>query len=192
MSASWDGAVFDRLYAQTPDPWDFAASPYEQAKYDATLAALGERRFGAVLEVGCSIGVLTRRLSARADSVLAIDGAQAALDQAAARCGGMGGVAFRRAMVPQDFPCGMFDLMVFSEVLYFLDAADVSRTAALASDHLAPGGIIILVNWTGETDTPTTGDEASVLFQAAATGLQTMSHRRAERYRIDVLMSQAK
>jgi SAM-dependent methyltransferase len=189
MSASWDGAVFDRLYAQSPDPWDFAASPYEQAKYDATLAVLGERRFNAVLEVGCSIGVLTRRLATRADSVLAIDVAQAALDQAAARCAGMGGVTFRRAMVPRDFPSGHFDLILFSEVLYFLNAADVSRTAALASDHLAPGGIIVLVNWTGETNTPTTGDDAAALFEAAAAPLQINASLRADTYRIDVFGS---
>ncbi len=186
MSTSWDGAVFDRLYARTPDPWDFAASPYEQAKYDATLAVLGERRFGTALEVGCSIGVLTRRLAARADHVLAIDVAQAALDQAAARCRDMAGAEFRRTLVPRDFPAGEFDLILFSEVLYFLDAADVSRTAALAVDRLAPGGLIVLVNWTGETNTPTTGDRAADLFAAAANGLQRTSTLRAETYRIDV------
>jgi len=187
MSASWDAAVFDRLYAQSPDPWDFEASPYERAKYDATLAALGPRRFACALEAGCSIGVLTRRLAARVEQLLALDGAQAALDQAAARCRDMPWVTFRRAMLPGEFPDGMFDFILFSELLYFLDAADVARTAALAQNHLAPGGLIVLVNFTGETDTPTTGDEAASLFHAAADWLQPTAHTRHENYRIDVL-----
>lgn len=187
MTASWDAAVFDRIYAHSPDPWDFEASPYERAKYDATLAALGARRFASVLEAGCSIGVLTRRLAAHADHVLAIDAAQAALDRAAARCRDMPWVAFRRAMLPTEFPDGIFDLMLFSEVLYFLDAADVARTAALAQDHLAPGGLIVLVNFTGETDTPTTGDEAATLFQTAAPRLCATARERQATYRIDVL-----
>jgi SAM-dependent methyltransferase len=187
MTGSWDAAVFDRIYARAPDPWDFAGSAYEQAKYDATLGALGARRFASVLEVGCSIGVLTRRLAARADRLLALDVAQAALDRAAARCCDMPWIEFRRAMVPAEFPPGMFDLILFSEVLYFLDSADVSRTALLAQDRLAPGGLIVLVNWTGETDTPTTGEQAVALFQAAADRLRVAASVRSESYRIEVL-----
>jgi hypothetical protein len=33
MSLSWDAAVFDRLYAQSDDPWNFSGSAYEKAKY---------------------------------------------------------------------------------------------------------------------------------------------------------------
>ena len=75
-------AFFDDLYAADPDPWKFASSPYEAAKYDATIEALQGRRFTSALEIGCSIGVLTDRLSAHCDTLLAIDVAEAALDQA--------------------------------------------------------------------------------------------------------------
>jgi predicted TPR repeat methyltransferase len=187
MTRSWDATIFDRIYARAPDPWDFEGSPYERAKYDATLAAMGARAFDHALEVGCSIGVLTHRLGELAARVLALDGAQAALDQAAARCRDMPWIAFRRAMVPAEFPEGMFDLILFSEVLYFLDAGDVSRTALLAQQHLAPGGLIVLVNWTGETDTPTTGDQAATLFQAAAQHLHVKATARSETYRLDIL-----
>jgi hypothetical protein len=119
--------------------------------------------------------------------VLALDGAQAALDQAAVRCRDMPWIEFRRAMVPAAFPDGMFDLILLSEVLYFLDADDVSRTASLAQDHLAPGGLVVLVNWTGETDTPTTGEQACALFQAAAQRLGVVGNMCVATYRIDVL-----
>ena len=49
---------FDALYASDPDPWNFAASPYERAKYALTLNAMPKPRYRSALEVGCSIGVL--------------------------------------------------------------------------------------------------------------------------------------
>ena len=83
---SIEPAYFDALYAADPDPWRFASSDYEREKYAATLDALPPRRFAAALEVGCSIGVLTRQLAARCDTLLALDVAEAALAQARARC----------------------------------------------------------------------------------------------------------
>ena len=62
MTGSWDASVFDKLYANSDDPWKFETSDYEREKYDATLAALPPGRFGNALEIGCSIGVLTARL----------------------------------------------------------------------------------------------------------------------------------
>jgi SAM-dependent methyltransferase len=186
VTGSWNARVFDRLYADSPDPWNFTGSPYERAKYTATLDALGERMFDNALEVGCSIGVLTRRLAPRARAIVALDVAQAALDRAADRCRDLPNVSFRRAMVPGEFPDEMFDLILFSEVLYFLDAADVTRTAVLAQTHLAPGGLVVLVNWTGETNTPTTGDTAVRLFGEGAGRLRLLDARREETYRIDV------
>ncbi len=185
--ASWDAGVFDKLYAQSADPWDFEGSAYERAKYDATLEVLGDRRFADVLEVGCSIGVLTARLAARADRVLAVDVAKIALERAAERCRAMPQVTFRLASVPREFPEGSFDLILFSEVLYFLSADDVSETARLAQAALRPGGLIVLVNWTGETNTPTTGDEAALLFGASAPGLRVLERRREATYRLDLL-----
>ena len=42
---SLSAAYFDGLYAKKNDPWRFATSPYEQAKYAATLQALATARF---------------------------------------------------------------------------------------------------------------------------------------------------
>ncbi len=190
MTASWNAGVFDRLYAESPDPWNFAGSPYERAKYSATLDALGDRMFDHVLEVGCSIGVLTRRLAPRARAILALDVAQAALDQASERCRDLAHVTFRRAMVPAEFPDGLYDLILLSEVLYFLDAPDVTRTATLAQAHLAPGGLVVLVNWTGKTNTPTTGDAAVRLFSEGAGRLRLLRAWREATYRLDVFSSE--
>ncbi len=82
MKLSLEPAYFDALYAADPDPWQFATSAYEREKYDATLAAL-PTRIGSAFEIGCSIGILTRRLAERCNTLLAVDVAKAAL--AAAR-----------------------------------------------------------------------------------------------------------
>ena len=100
---------FDRLYAERPDPWDFETSAYEHAKYDATLAALGDRRYATGLEVGCSIGVLTERLAARCAHLLAVDVAEAALARARERAPE---VTFERRELPAEFPAGPFELIV--------------------------------------------------------------------------------
>jgi predicted TPR repeat methyltransferase len=185
--SSWEPATFDRLYATSPDPWAFATSDYERAKYAASLAALPSGRFDSALEVGCSIGVFTAQLAARCAALLAVDVAAAAVRAAAARCAGLHHVSVRAARIPHDWPTGRFDLIVLSEVLYFLSPEDVARTAALAAASLCQGGVILLVNWTGPTDTPCTGDEAAKRFIAGAAGLTPDRQQQEEHYRIDRL-----
>jgi len=72
VSASLPPGYFDALYAASPDPWAFETSAYERAKYAATLDALPARRYRRALEVGCSIGVLTRQLADRCDIKISI------------------------------------------------------------------------------------------------------------------------
>jgi SAM-dependent methyltransferase len=186
MSAARPAAYFEALYAQNPDPWGFESSPYEAAKYAATLAALGRPNFGAALEVGCSIGVLTEKLAARCGHLLAVDISPTALAKARARCAGLAHVSFLERAIPQGWPAGRFDLILFSEILYFLSAAAIRTTAALAASSLAPGGEIVLVNFTGVIDEPVSGDMAADIFAGAA-AQRVWVQRRADKFRIDVL-----
>jgi len=182
---------FDRLYASDPDPWKFATSDYERDKYAATLAGLPRPHYARAFEVGCSIGVLTRQLAARCDAIVAVDVAEAALQSAATRCGDLPRVQFARMVVPHDWPEGRFDLILFSEVLYYLTAAGRQDAARLSLDSLLPGGTVILVNWHGPTDGDCLGDDAAGQFIAAcAPVLRPVMQQRAEKYRIDVLSAE--
>jgi SAM-dependent methyltransferase len=185
-TAPIDAAYFDALYAADPDPWRFASSPYEAEKYAATLAALPPRRFASALEVGCSIGVLTAQLARRCERLLALDVAEAALARARAACPG---VQFERRRMPEEWPAGRFDLIMLSEVLYYLDADGVRQAAACAVEAIEPGGSILLVHYLGGTDYPLTGDGAADLFMsaAAAAGLVPGFASRTPDYRIDRL-----
>ena len=176
IAADW----FDALYRSDPDPWRFRTSDYERDKYGATLGALRRPRYGQVLEIGCAIGILTRQLAARCDHLLAIDGSDTALEAAQRECASEGNVTFACRMVPDGFPDGRYDLIVLSEVLYYLVVADLTAVADRCCDALLPGGEIVLCHWLGETDYPLTGREASELFADVALRRSLERERLAE------------
>ena len=183
---SLDAGYFDRLYAADPDPWGFETSPYERAKYAATISALPRDRYHLGIETGCSIGVLTEQLAAKCDSVLGVDVAAAALATARDRCAKLDRVEIALLCLPGDRPEGRFDLIVLSEVLYCFDAAAITSTVmSMASADTD----IVLVHWLGPTpDYPMTGDAAVEAFLAAvgARAEITMQRREAE-YRLECL-----
>lgn len=180
---------FEALYAGDPDPWRFASSGYERDKYAATLEALPRPHYARAFEAGCSIGVLTAALAPRCGSLLSVDAAEAPLAEARRRCAALPQVAFARMRLPEEWPVGeTFDLILLSELVYYLDAADVGRLAARVGASLAPGGEVLLVHWTGETDYPLSGDEATARFiEATAPHATPVRQSRAERYRLDLL-----
>jgi 2-polyprenyl-3-methyl-5-hydroxy-6-metoxy-1,4-benzoquinol methylase len=187
-SSSREALHFERLYRVDPDPWNFTTSAYEHDKYEATLSALGARRFGRALEVGCSIGVLTERLAGRCDQVLGLDFAPSAIAAARARCAPYPGVKIEQMQVPRQWPEGRFDLILFSEVLYFLNESDLMEICAHATRSILPGGRVLLVNYTGVTDDPCSGDAAAGFFiKETAPTLQLLVQRRDSQYRLDLL-----
>lgn len=179
---------YDALYTADPDPWQFASSPYERGKYTLTLNAMPKSRYRSALEVGCSIGVLTRSLASRCDAVLALDAAPTPIVEARNRCVGLSNVRFEQMFVPDEWPGGVFDLILLSEVIYYLSRTDVGRLAARVLTALPRGGSVILVHWIGPTNYPLSGDEAAGLFIERVR--PTCVVKRADRYRqfrLDVL-----
>lgn len=185
--ASLTPDYFAGLYAGDADPWRFATSAYERGKYAATLASLPRRRYAAALEIGCSIGVFTHSLAERCDGLLALDVVPSVLEAARARCAALPHVRFALGAVPGDWPDGCFDLIVISEVAYFLDRADLARLAERVAGALRPEGDVVLVHWTGPTDYPLSGDEAAESFIAMAGFARLQHQQRAEQYRLDIL-----
>jgi len=176
---------FEGLYEHDPDPWDFATSDYEARKYDATLAALGDRRRRSALEVGCSIGVLSERLAERCDALLAVDAAPSAVAQARRRLAGLPHVRVEERELPEAMPRGPFDLVVCSEVLYYLDPAALDATIDGLAAALEPGGSLLAVHWRPETRTyPLRGDEVHARL-ADRLGWPAGTHARTERYVLD-------
>ena len=186
-TSSLDADYFEGLYRGDPDPWGFETKPYEAAKYDDSIAALGDERAASALEVGCSIGVLTRRLAPLCARLTATELSPTALARARERCADLTQVEFRQARSQTDGFDGPYDLIVLSEVVYYWDDADLARVAAAIRQALSPGGRLLLVHWLGETDYPRSGDDAVAALAAHLAGFVQVerSVRRAE-YRLDL------
>jgi cyclopropane fatty-acyl-phospholipid synthase-like methyltransferase len=180
---------FQRIYESSTDPWNMLGSGYEAAKYQHTLGMLEGRHFAVGLEVGCSIGVLTSLLATRCTTLLAVDIVEAPLGLARARCADLPQVQFARMQAPQEWPSQIFDLVVLSEILYFLSPDDIAYCARRVAGGTSPDAVLLLVNWLGQSDDPNTGDEAADQFIEALAGLFHVDQaERGEQYRIDRLI----
>jgi hypothetical protein len=140
-------ALFDAVHTRNADPWQYATSWYEQRKRALTLAALPDRRYAAGLEIGCSIGTLSVELARRCDTFLAVDASSAALAHAAGRLEHLPAARTRHLTVPQDWPEGAFDLIVVSEVGYYLSPEELAALYERIEATLLPGGTLALCHW---------------------------------------------
>jgi SAM-dependent methyltransferase len=180
---------FEALYASDPDPWDFRTSDYEQAKYERTLAALGDRRYRRGLEAGCSIGVLAALLAERCDELLAVDIAQAAVDAARERLAPLPHVRVERRTLPAEWPEGPFDLVVCSELLYYWDRPTLEQALPAIADSLAPDGRLVAVHYRPRSSVdPQTGDEVHALLLERL-ALDHAASEVTDAFRIDVFQA---
>lgn len=185
MTAS-DPGYFERLYAESPDPWQLAERHYERRKYDCTLAALPLLRYGRGFEPGCSIGVLTGLLAGRCDELLATDPVRRPLEVARASVTA-DNVTFRQGRVPDDWPGGQLDLIVLSELLYYLAAPERLEVRGAAVRSLAPGGHLVLVHWRHPFEAATcTGDQAHAEMRVGHDLVTRVEHVEDD-FRLEVL-----
>ena len=140
-------AYFDAMYQAAADPWGFEDRWYEQRKYAVSLALLPAVRYRSAFEPGCSIGVLTRMLAGRCDAVLSCDVAAAAVRTAARRTGDLPHVQVEQREIPGGWPAGRFDLIVFSEILYYFGDHDLEQVLKDAISALEPEGTLLAVHW---------------------------------------------
>jgi SAM-dependent methyltransferase len=175
--ATLGAGYFDAMYEAAPDPWGFEDRWYEQRKYAITLAQLPERRYRSAFEPGCSIGVLTAMLARRCDRLLSCDVARAAVQAAARRTRDLPQVLVEQRQIPQQWPAGRFDLIVFSEILYYLGDGDLEQVLGHAVRTLRPGGTLLAVHWRHPvTDYPRSGDDVHRALVARSGLARLASH----------------
>ncbi len=177
-------SYFDNLYKRASDPWEFRTRRYEARKRELTLAILPETRYKTAFEPGCSIGVLSHALAARCDHLLAMDISASALQIAAFDL--PSNVELRQGSVPADWPIGSFDLVVLSEVGYYLDGDDCAILAARAADSARD---LIAVHWRHPVeDYPLSGDQVHGLLREATKGasMRHLVDHREDDFRLDV------
>lgn len=143
-------AALDELHAAHEDPWDVSTSWYERRKEALTLAVLPQERYGSVLDIGCSIGVLSQALAQRADRLVAVDSSPRAVQRARERLGASAEVLcldLPDEWAPQWSAEGGFDLVVLSEVGYFMSPRALEETWQRVRESLRPGGTVLLAHW---------------------------------------------
>jgi len=106
-----------------------------RAKREPVVTVENTMTFGNILDLGCGVGLVSQKLTKRAEHVLGIDIAAAAIGHARRR-----GAAFTNLeFEPGDILNlsrsldGRFDLVVIADVLYYLSPLDttVLKSAAL-------------------------------------------------------------
>lgn len=142
-------STFERLHRDTANPWEVAGRFYEQRKRALTMGSLPRPRFARTLEVGCSVGVLTKELAGRSDVLLALDTSETAVrrtNEALIRDESAKAVL---ATVPGDWPQeeAPFDLIVLSETGYFLSSDQLAEVIRLIRGSLTDDGVLLLCHW---------------------------------------------
>lgn len=167
-----DPAGFEGKFRADIDPWNYAASPFEAWKRRVLLHACGPRVHARGLELACAIGETTRALAPRCLRLLAVDSSPTALAEAARRTAACPNVTLRRAILPRDMPRGPFDLIVASEILYYLRPNDLRRMISALHRSLAPGGRVVVLHHLKDF-----GDAAVRPRLAQALAVQTLRRR---------------
>ena len=171
VSRAFDRHHFEAVFARTPDPWSYV-TPYEQLKYEQTLSLLPASPVARALEIACAEGRFTRQLAPRVEHLVAGDISSIALERARTACNGVGNVDFRQLDLVKDPLEGPFDLIVCSEVLYYLGSTDtLLEIGGKLRDALVPGGRLILAHTNVAVDDPAeTGLAWDVPFGAKRIG----------------------
>ena len=140
---------FEALYGASSDPYALRTRWYEQRKRALLLAALPQPRYAHAYEPGCGVGELTAALAQRCDAVLASDFSAGALAAARKRTATLGNVRIEQHVLPGDWPRerGAFDLIVLSEIGYFLDVEAMRELARRCGETLSGGGTLVACDW---------------------------------------------
>ncbi|MCY1287163.1 Nodulation protein S (NodS) [compost metagenome] len=138
-----DREYFSRLYGRQDDPWGLGTRWYEARKRALLMATLPRERFARAFEPGCGGGHLTVELAPRCDALVAMELADSAAGQARQRVAEFAHVQVLTGELPQHWPEGSFDLIVFSELGYYFPKSDWHEVAALAAGALTDDGVIV-------------------------------------------------
>jgi cyclopropane fatty-acyl-phospholipid synthase-like methyltransferase len=180
------------MFAADDDPWRFRSRWYESRKRAMTLACLPKPHYESAFEPGCANGELSAALASRCDRLIASDGSSRAVALARARTAGSPHVQVRQAWVPDEWPEERFDLIVISELGYFLSRESLDALALKAKGSLLAGGTLMACHWRrGSDDCALTGDDVHACLEHGL-ALPRVTHLLEADFRIDVWCDDAR
>ncbi|MGJ3510007.1 hypothetical protein [Enemella sp. A6] len=152
---------FDQLYRTDPDPFRVGSSWYEQRKIEVVLACLPRQRYRLGWDAAAGTGHLAARLTERCDRVIATDASASAAALGDPRFA----ASFRSALPALPPEAGGADLVVVSEVLYYLPAGGRAATLVMLA---AMSADVVCVQWRHlPHDAYLSGAEAQAEFEEA-------------------------
>jgi peptidoglycan/xylan/chitin deacetylase (PgdA/CDA1 family)/SAM-dependent methyltransferase len=128
------------------DPWKYSTSAYERWKTGLVLELLPPERPHFALEVGCAEGHMSVALAQRVERLLAVDISATALTRARERCTGCANVEFRQLDIVDGALPAKLDLILVSEVLFYISREEVEQVAQRFTRQLEVGGHVLLVH----------------------------------------------
>jgi len=138
---------FDAMYSVCDDPWHIETRWYEARKRQLTLAALPALRYATAYEPGCANAELSLALAPRCDRLLISDGSPRAVEVARERTAHLAHVEARQAWIPQEWPHEQFDLIILSELIYYLDDRALDRLAERVLASMLPNATVLACHW---------------------------------------------
>ncbi|AZE78841.1 SAM-dependent methyltransferase [Pseudomonas synxantha] len=157
---------FDQLFAGNDDPWAFRQRWYEQRKRALTLAVLTRPHYISILEPGCANGELSAELASRCDRLVCCDASQAAVLLAQTRLAAFSHAQVEQRRLPGQWPAGQFELIVLSELCYYLDADDLHCLIDCALGALTADGQLLACHWRPPIEgCPQTAEQVHALLQ---------------------------
>ncbi|WP_449433025.1 class I SAM-dependent methyltransferase [Pseudomonas putida] len=144
---SLDAQHFAELYASNDDPWAFRTRWYERRKRELVMASLPRQCYQRVFEPACANGELSAALAERCADLLCQDIDPTAVGLARTRLAGASHARVEHGRLPADWPGGSFDLIVLSEIGYYLDPTDWLQVIEQSVASLSDDGALLACHW---------------------------------------------
>jgi SAM-dependent methyltransferase len=138
---------FERLYRDSDDPWSMRKRWYEARKRALTLACLPKAQYEAGFEPGCANGELSAALASRCKTLLVSDLNATAVELARQRLRELPQVRIEQRAMPHQWPPRQFDLIVISELAYYLQAAELDLLISHAIASLTGDATLLACHW---------------------------------------------
>lgn len=168
---TYSESYFDTLYNDNTDPWLYQTRWYEKRKRDICLSILPQSHYNHALELGCGNGVFSELLAPRCQTLVSIDGHHQAVQLAKARLADLPYAKVIQGVIPhalfnlknaiiETYPLSddtptmgpPFDLIIISEILYYLSPNDIDTVIAWTQQNLAIGGTLLCCHWRYDID----------------------------------------
>jgi len=113
------------------------------------LAVLPKAQYHNAIELGCGNGVFSALLASRCQALLSMDGNKQAVQLAKQHLAESAHLNVIQGVIPNALPTAKshFDLIIISEILYYLSPNDIDIVITWITQNLAVGGTLLCCHW---------------------------------------------